>query len=100
MKIEGFSDGDRAWAASVYVKDGLGSEPASALAYANEVTVVMAAGGIVQEDGRPPRVSGVGETFHQTQQQAREWAAAELRRSAANLYRQAEELAEPRVVTV
>jgi hypothetical protein len=98
MRIAGFKDGDRAWAASVYVKDGLGSEPASALAYAHEVTVVMAAG--VQEDGRPPRVSGVGETFHPTQQQAREWAAAELRRSAANLYRQAEELAEPRVVTV
>lgn len=73
MRIEGFGDGDRAWAAAVYVRDG---------------------------GGREPRVSGFGETFHQTRQQAREWAAAELRRSAANLYRQAEEVAEPRVVTV
>lgn len=100
MRIEGFGDGDRAWAAAVYVRDGGGREPAAATVYVHEVAIVMAAGGIIQEDGREPRVSGVGETFHQTQQQAREWAAAELRRSAANLYRQAEEVAEPRVVTV
>jgi hypothetical protein len=100
MKIEVFNDGDRAWAAAVYVQDGYGGEPASAAVYIHEVTVVMPAAGIVQDAGRSVRVMGVGETFHRHRQDAVAWAAAQIRRSAANLYRQAEELAEPRVVTV
>jgi hypothetical protein len=99
MKIEGFKDGEKAWMAAVYIHDGYGRGPASAGVYVREATVILAEAGIIRE-GAEPRIVGVGETLHRTQQQAREWAAAELRRSAANLYRQAEEVAEPRVVTV
>jgi hypothetical protein len=100
MKIEGFKDGDRVWAAVVYIKDGVGDEPAKAVVFVAPATILLAAGGIVQEDGRDPRIGGYGETYHLTRQAAHEWAAAEIRRSADNLYRQAADLAEPRVVTV
>jgi hypothetical protein len=100
MKIDGFQDGDRAWGAVVFVKDGGGRDPARATTFVQEVTIVLADGGVVREDGRPPRISGFGETFHKTRQAAIAWSVAEIRRSADALYRQAEELAEPRVVTV
>jgi hypothetical protein len=101
MKIEGFSDGDRVWLAAVYVTDGVLGEPASAGVFTREATVLMADAGIVREDGRQDaRVIGFGETVHGSRQAAISWVAAEIRRSADNLYRQADELSEPRVVTV
>lgn len=101
MKIEGFMDGETAFVAVVFINDGYGRDAATASVYVRPATVLLAEAGIVREDWRQDaRVLGVGETLHRTQQEARAWAAAEIRRSADSLRRQADELAEPRVVTV
>lgn len=96
--INGFENGQTAWSAFVYVRDG-GDGPATASVHIREVTVLIAADGIIR-CGDSARAIGVGETLHHTQSEARAWAAAEIRVSVENLRRQADDLADPVVVTV
>jgi X-X-X-Leu-X-X-Gly heptad repeat protein len=100
MKIEGFVAGDRAWAAWAYMGQGCALADASATVHLAMVDVVMPDGGIVQPVGSVPRVVYYGERLFATQQEARQWVAAQLAAGAARLANQAADLAEPVVVTV
>ena len=104
-RIEGFAEGDRAWSAWCCITDGYPAGAAIAKTTIREVVMLLPEIGLVRyvEDyggAIPPHVVGFSETLHRTQQEARERCAAEIRRAAERLSRQADELAEPVVVTV
>lgn len=104
-RIEGFAEGDRAWSAWCSITDGCPAGAAIAKASVHEVVVMLPEIGLVRYlkdyDGTiPPYVIGLSETLHRTQREAEERCAAEIRRAAERLSRQADELAEPVVVTV
>jgi hypothetical protein len=101
-KIEGFNEGDRAWSAWCSISEGYPAGAAAAKSYVYEVVVMLPEIGLVRrvEGNGDPYVVTMSERLHRTQREAREWCAAEIRRGAARLERQAAELVEPRVVSV
>lgn len=86
--------GDKVVTCAVYF------EAAKAFVYLREVEFVLPADGIVRGEDGVVRTLYYAEAIFQTQQEAREAAAATIRKAAESLMRQADELAEPRVVTV
>jgi hypothetical protein len=71
-----------------------------ATSHLSQVEVVLPEHSIVRPGFGPARPVLYGATLHDTMQEAREAAAARIRQHAAALMRQADDLAEPRVVTV
>jgi hypothetical protein len=93
MRVCECQPGDRVFGESVFF-DNTGAR-----VFINPVEIIAPEHGIVRAPAGV-RVACYSESFHADESLAREAAAAKIRQHAADLARQADDLAEPRVVTV
>lgn len=89
-----YKAGDKVVTCAVYF------EAAKAFVHLREVEFVLPADSIVRGEDGVARTLYFAEAIFQTRQEAREAAAATIRAAAKSLMRQADDLAEPRVVNV